>query len=291
MYNLSPGGVRVRLDELNIRPSKTLGQNFIFDGGTVRKIVRTANIDRDDYILEIGPGLGALTAELLQANHKVTAVEYDQTLYNGLKQLYSNNKNLSLLNADALSLTTTDLTCQPTHFISNLPYNTGIPILFHCLRTFFATISSATFMLQKEVALRLLANPSNKQYGKTTVKLALLGNITKNIKISRNIFLPKPNVDSLVLHWEKVLNKDLISLWEDNSDDGSYQKILQFAFDFVDICFANRRKVLASELKKHYRSQLIDKLWTIHKLNPQARAEELTTEQYGYLIKEIYSLN
>jgi 16S rRNA (adenine1518-N6/adenine1519-N6)-dimethyltransferase len=239
---LGPGEIRRLIAQLGVRPTKTLGQNFVHDQNTVRRIVRVAQIEATDVVLEIGPGLGSLTLELLDTGARVIAVEIDPVLATRLPATVAAHQpdaldRLTVLTADALRLTELppDLTA-PTALVANLPYNVSVPILLHILEV-FPSLQTALVMVQAEVADRLAARPGGRVYGIPSVKLAWYAEVTAAGDVSRNVFWPVPNVDSSLLRLVRreppVLPAGLTR---------------RDVFTAIDVAFAQRRKTLRAAL-------------------------------------------
>jgi 16S rRNA (adenine1518-N6/adenine1519-N6)-dimethyltransferase len=199
----SPAYIRDILKLHAIELKKSLGQNFLFDRNSVEKIVRTAGITRDDVVLEIGPGIGHLTAMLLERAGHVIAIEIDRRFIDILKGILGDSDRLTLVQADVLKVDLaerlSDCGIMPTKIVANVPYYITTPILTHLVDSGIP-FSSATFTLQKELAERYVAQPGTKAYGSISVVLSYWG-ITKLCgAIPARCFFPKPNVDSALLH-------------------------------------------------------------------------------------------
>jgi len=199
--------VRGLSQALGIRPTKTLGQNFVHDAGTVRRIVRSAGVRPDDTVLEIGPGLGSLTLALLETGARVIAVEIDPALARALPVTVADRMpqaagRLTLIQADALSITGPDSLGEagppPTRLVANLPYNVAVPVLLTALEA-LPSLESVTVMVQAEVADRLAAEPGSRTYGVPSVKAAWYAEARRTLTISRHVFWPVPNVDSALV--------------------------------------------------------------------------------------------
>lgn len=235
---LGPVAVRELAEHLGVRPTKTLGQNFVHDGNTVRRIVSVAALQPGERVLEVGPGLGSLTLGLLDAGHPVTAVEIDPRLAAALPLTVQslqpgNAAKLTVVTADALSITELPEP-QPTALVANLPYNVSVPVLLHLLTT-FASLRRILVMVQSEVAHRLAAVPGSKTYGSPSVKAAWFADVRLAMTVSRQIFWPVPNVDSA-----------LVSLVRRAEPlDGAPREAV---FAVVDAAFAQRRKMLRAAL-------------------------------------------
>jgi 16S rRNA (adenine1518-N6/adenine1519-N6)-dimethyltransferase len=190
--------IRALAASLNATPTKKLGQNFVIDPNTVRRIVTQAHVSESDIVVEIGPGLGSLTLALLPNVAKVLAVDIDPVLAGALPAtiaLHAPNliDNLTVINADAMRIT--ELPAAPTHLVANLPYNVSVPVVLHFLET-FPSLREILVMVQAEVADRMAAGPGSKIYGVPSVKMAWYGEVTKAGSVGRNVFWPAPNVDS-----------------------------------------------------------------------------------------------
>ena len=194
---LGPGEIRTLAAGAGIRPTKTLGQNFLHDANTIRRIVRIAGIVPTDVVLEVGPGLGSLTFGLLAAGARVTAVEIDAELASLLTRTAAGrgvDDRLQVVRADAM--TVVDLPGPaPTALVANLPYNVAVSVLLHLLET-VPSLRSGLVMVQAEVAARLAAAPGSRTYGVPSVKAAWYATVTEAGAVPRSVFWPVPNVDS-----------------------------------------------------------------------------------------------
>src|SRR5699024_5631190 len=171
---LGPNQVRELAARLSVRPTKTLGQNFVHDANTVRRIVASADLDASDTVIEVGPGLGSLTLGLLEAVAAVIAVEIDPPLARQLPATVTDRaptlaQNLTVIESDALQVTAADLPTAPTALVANLPYNVAVPVLLHLLAELPA-VRTTVVMVQLEVAERLAAEPGGRIYGVPSVK-------------------------------------------------------------------------------------------------------------------------
>jgi 16S rRNA (adenine1518-N6/adenine1519-N6)-dimethyltransferase len=234
---LGPAEIRSLAVQLGIRPTKSLGQNFLHDANTIRRIVRTAEVGADDVVLEVGPGLGSLTLGLLEAGARVVAVEVDPVLGGALPATVSARApdaadRLNVVVADALRLTELP-DPQPTALVANLPYNVAVPVLLHLLEL-LPTLRTGLVMVQAEVAERLAASPGGKAYGIPSVKVAWYASARRAGAVPRAVFWPVPNVDSGLVRLER---RDPPSA-ADRAD----------VFALVDAAFAQRRKMLRSAL-------------------------------------------
>ena len=235
---LGPADIRRRAQELGIRPTKRLGQNFVIDPNTVRRIVRTAGISGDDVVVEVGPGLGSLTLGLLTTGARVVAVEIDPALAAALpstvaERMPSARGQLDTLAADALTLTELPGPV-PSALVANLPYNVAVPVLLHALET-WPSIGTGLVMVQAEVADRIVAPPGSRTYGVPSVKVAWWATASRAGAISRSVFWPVPNVDSALIRLVRRPDADR-TVGRDE------------LYAAVDAAFAQRRKSLRGAL-------------------------------------------
>lgn len=229
--------IRALAAELDVTPTKRLGQNFVVDANTVRRIVQVAGIREGDRVVEVGPGLGSLTLALLEARARVTAVEIDHRLAARLpataQQHGVADGALTVVDADALRIR--ELPGDPTVLVANLPYNISVPVLLHLLETFPA-IKRGVVMVQAEVGERLAAGPGSKTYGSPSVKAAWYGRWRLAGTVSRRVFWPVPNVDSVLVAFER-----------DEVARGN-EALRRRTFALVDAAFSQRRKMLRQAL-------------------------------------------
>lgn len=235
---LGPAEVRDLAALLDVTPTKKLGQNFVIDANTVRRIVRVAEVAEGDIVVEVGPGLGSLTLGLLEAGARVVAVEIDGRLAAQLPvtvgQLApSAVERLTVVHRDALAVT--DLPQRPVRLVANLPYNVSVPVLLHFLQN-FPSLRSGVVMVQAEVGHRIAAPPGSKTYGAPSVKAAWYGAWRTAGTVSRQIFWPVPNVDSVLVAFERRP--------EPRGDDDLRRR----TFALVDAAFQQRRKTLRQSL-------------------------------------------
>ena len=232
------GGAEIRAlaEELGVTPTKKLGQNFVTDPNTIRRIVAAAKLKGTETVVEIGPGLGSLTLGLLEEAKHVIAVEIDQKMAKAIEATVmkrAKGKSFYLVTADAMKVT--ELPLAPDALVANLPYNISVPVLLHFLEQ-FPSISSGLVLVQAEVAHRLAATPGSKVYGVPSAKLAWYANANLAGNIGRNIFWPIPNVDSALVYFSKretPLGDELLRLK---------------TFAVIDGAFSQRRKTLRQAL-------------------------------------------
>lgn len=232
---LGPAEIRELAARLGVRPTKTLGQNFLHDPNTIRRIVRTAELTAGETVLEVGPGLGSLTLGLLDAGHPVVAVEIDPALAAALPQTVAQRQPdaaLQVVTADALRLDA--VPGAPTALVANLPYNVAVPVVLHLLEA-VPTLARALVMVQAEVAERLAAAPGSKAYGIPSVKAAWYAAATRAGSVGPTVFWPVPNVDSGLV---RLLRREPPTTTATRAE----------VFTVVDAAFAQRRKTLRAAL-------------------------------------------
>ena len=237
---LGPAEIRALAGALGLRPTKSLGQNFLHDPNTVRRIVRTAGLSTADVVVEVGPGLGSLTLGLLAAAGRVIAIEIDPVLAAALPSTVDERVpalagRLTVLTADALAVRELP-DPQPTALVANLPYNVAVPVLLHLLAQ-LSTVHSGLVMVQAEVAERLAAPPGSKTYGVPSVKAAWYAQVRRAGPVPRAVFWPVPNVDSGLVTFTRRPAPPLPA-GVGRAD----------VFAVVDAAFGQRRKMLRSAL-------------------------------------------
>lgn len=230
--------IRNLAKDLDFRPRKALGQNFVHDANTLRRIVSSSGVSKGDHVLEVGPGLGSLTLALLDRGAEVTAVEIDSVLAERLPKTIASHSHseihrLTVLNRDILGIRRADLKVQPTALVANLPYNIAVPALLHLLAE-FPTIRTTMVMVQSEVADRLGAEPGGKEYGVPSVKARFFGDVRRYGTVSPTVFWPIPRVYSGLVRIDRYET----SPWP--TDEAFRTQV----FELIDIAFAQRRKTL-----------------------------------------------
>jgi 16S rRNA (adenine1518-N6/adenine1519-N6)-dimethyltransferase len=264
MTLLGAAQIRELAAALDLKPSKSLGQNFVIDSNVCTKIVRTAAVGPTDIALEIGPGLGSLTLALLESAASVVAVEIDSRLAGQLPitvaSHFEHPENLTVLNQDALTIQT--LPVDPTVLVANLPYNVSVPVLLHLLEK-FESLRTGVVMVQAEVADRLAAKPGTKDYGIPSVKAAWWADVKGAGSVSRSVFWPAPNVDSKLVSFTRR---------QTPGDEVLRRKV----FTIIDAAFAQRRKMLRSALSGLYgSSSAAEEILMRAKIDPTLRGEAL----------------
>jgi len=265
---LGAAEIREIAAELDLHPAKSLGQNFVIDGNTCRKIVRLAEVTASDHVIEIGPGIGSLTIALLEVAQSLTAIEIDQRLAAKLSSTVATHlpdSKLEVINRDALSLNALD--SSPTVLVANLPYNISVPVLLHYLEH-FPSIKSGVVMVQAEVADRLAAQPNTREYGIPSVKASWWAELKLVGSVSRSVFWPVPNVDSKLVRFVRR---------EVPGDEAL--RIETFAA--IEGAFAQRRKMLRSALSNWAGSSAeAAEILSDAVIDPTLRGEALTLRDF-----------
>ena len=269
MTLLGAAQIRELAAKLDLKPSKSLGQNFVIDSNVCTKIVRTAGVTSDDIALEIGPGLGSLTLAMLEIAKSVVAVEIDPRLAQQLPLTVADHfdhpENLTVINKDALAVN--ELPMQPSVLVANLPYNVSVPVLLHLLEK-FPSIRTGVVMVQAEVADRLAAKPGGKEYGIPSVKAAWWADVKNVGTVSRSIFWPAPNVDSKLVGFTR-------------RETAGSEDVREKVFTIIDAAFAQRRKMLRSALSSLYgSSSAAEEILIKAGIDPTLRGEALQVESF-----------
>jgi 16S rRNA (adenine1518-N6/adenine1519-N6)-dimethyltransferase len=267
---LGPADIRHLAARLDIRPSKRLGQNFVIDPGTLRRITTLAALSPADTVLEIGPGFGSLTLPLLQAAGQVVAVEIDPVLAAELPRTVAARApglagHLEVITADAARVT--GLPGQPTSLVANLPYNVAVPVVLHLLST-VPSLRRGLVMVQAEVADRMSAGPGGRIYGAPSVKLAWFAAVRKAGQVPRTVFWPVPRVDS-----------GLVALTRREPPAGPGR---EETFAVIDAAFAQRRKTLRAALAPWAGSpSRAERVLSAAGIDPSARGESLGVADFA----------
>ncbi|MCG7288555.1 MULTISPECIES: 16S rRNA (adenine(1518)-N(6)/adenine(1519)-N(6))-dimethyltransferase RsmA [unclassified Corynebacterium] len=268
---LGPAEIRELAAELAVTPTKKLGQNFLHDPNTVRRIVAAAELSPDDHVVEVGPGLGSLTLGLIDTAASVTALEIDPRLAGRLPTTveafapeYADR--LTVINTDALKVARADFDVAPTALVANLPYNVSVPVLLHLLAE-LPSIRRVLVMVQKEVADRLAAQPGSKIYGVPSVKAAFYGDVSRAGTIGKHVFWPAPNIES--------------GLVRIDVSESAPRSVRDTIFPLVDAAFAQRRKTLRSTLAGIYGSAAAaEDALRAAGIDPGLRGEKLTVADF-----------
>ena len=274
---LGPLEVKAISEALGIRPTKVLGQNFVHDAGTVRKIVAAGGVEEGDEVVEVGPGLGSLTLALLEVGARVRAVEIDPPLAAALPETVRARMNEA---ADRFHVVTMDATeisgvddfgvdwPAPTKLVANLPYNVAVPVLLNMLEA-FPSIRGVVVMVQAEVADRLAAGPGSRTYGVPSVKASWYGSVERAGTIGRSVFWPVPGVDSALVR--------LTRLETPRGDD----ELRRATFEVTDVAFGQRRKTLRAALKNWAGGpDASEALLSAAGIDPTRRGETLSIDEF-----------
>ncbi|MDJ0356139.1 16S rRNA (adenine(1518)-N(6)/adenine(1519)-N(6))-dimethyltransferase RsmA [Paenarthrobacter sp. PH39-S1] len=268
---LGAADIRRLADEIGIRPTKTLGQNFVIDGNTIRRIVATARIDPAETVLEVGPGLGSLTLGLLDAAARVVAVEIDPVLAAKLPDTIAAFRpdlvaNLDVVLSDAMRVT--ELPVQPASLVANLPYNVAVPVVLNLLER-FPSLQHGLVMVQDEVADRLAAGPGSKTYGIPSVKAAWYSRMRKAGVIGMNVFWPAPKISSGLVAFTRH---------QPPVTRASREEV----FAVIDAAFAQRRKTLRAALAGWAGGAAeAERCLTVAGVDPRARGEVIDIAAYA----------
>ncbi len=268
---LGAGAIRRLAAELDVRPAKRWGQNFVVDANTVRRIVRIAGVGPGEVVLEVGPGLGSLTLGLLETGARVLAVEIDATLSDALPITVADHipgaaGRLTVITGDALQLT--ELPAAPDSFVANLPYNVAVPVLLHLLAR-FPSLNHGLVMVQWEVAERLAAPPGSRTYGVPSVKAAWYADVSQQGRVPRSVFWPVPNVDSGLVGFRRRPAPPTTASRED-------------VFGCIDAAFSQRRKSLRSALARWAGGvEAADAILRSAGVDPSLRGERLDVEAFA----------
>lgn len=275
---LGPAEVRGLAAELNVRPTKKLGQNFVHDPNTVRRIVELSGVGPADHVLEVGPGLGSLTLGLLASGAEVSAVEIDPVLAERLPATVAEHApgaaaRLTVLARDALKLRAAELSVPPDVLVANLPYNVAVPVVLWLLAE-LPTLRRGLVMVQAEVADRMAARPGSRVYGVPSVKLSWYGHVRKVTAVPRSVFWPVPNVDSALVSFERAepasaVDRDLV-------------------FSLIDKAFSQRRKTLRAALASWAGSaEASAALLQAAGIDPGVRGEQLGVRAFAQIAESI----
>ena len=269
----SPGAARALLAEMGAEPNKTLGQNFLVSGTILDRIVAASGTTREDAVLEIGPGLGALTTRLARAADRVVAVEKDYP-YVDLLHRHLPLPNLHLHHGDALRVEYSDLMLplENVRVVANLPYFISKPMLRRLLEEWRPHLKSITVLVQREVADRIVAAPGTSAYGPMGIMASLWGDAARVFDVKPGSFLPPPNVTSSVVHIE-VRQSPRVVL----NDESKFWRI-------VTAAFGQRRKQLGNTLKAIENDKAVLNSWLERaNIDGQRRGETLSLQEFATL--------
>ena len=261
------------LQKYDISPRKSLGQNFVVEPNTIRQVIELASIKSDDFVIEVGPGIGSLTSSLLEVAGHVTAVEVDRALVEVLKDLLQpEDKKFRLINADVMNLDVNELLVarnQSWNLVANLPYNISVPLICDFLER-VPVITKMTVMVQREVAERLVAKAGEKAFGLPSLKVQYFAEVKKIADIPSSVFLPKPKVESSLVQIKRREKYEVSANYE-------------LLFELVKRSFNQRRKMLRRSLKDIFDSNDFE----FAGIDPTDRAEDITLEEWGLLTDQL----
>ncbi|MFW2491164.1 16S rRNA (adenine(1518)-N(6)/adenine(1519)-N(6))-dimethyltransferase RsmA [Clostridium chromiireducens] len=264
----------------NFKFSKSLGQNFLVDDSVLNDIVSGAEVNNEDFIIEIGPGVGTLTAQLLMKAKKVTSIELDNDLIPILQQELGENKNFELIHKDALKVDFNELIGEEksVKLVANLPYYVTTPIIVKLLKDGY-NFKSLTIMIQKEVAERMNAEPDCKDYGSLSVLVQYYCNTSIIRRVPPTCFIPRPKVESIVIRLDRL------------DEPRVKTKDISFMFELVRAGFNMRRKTLWNAAKTlHVNKEKLEDAFKRSGIDPKRRAETLSLEEFGLLADSLYDI-
>lgn len=262
----------------NFRFSKSLGQNFLVDQSVLNDIVQGAEISEEDHVIEIGPGVGTLTKELLKKAKKVTAIELDSDLIPILTEELGQDEKFTLIHKDALKIDFNELITkdESVKLVANLPYYVTTPIIATLLNEGY-NFKSLTIMIQKEVAERINANPSTKEYGALSLLVQYYCNSEVIRKVAPSSFMPRPKVDSIVIRLDKLPQPKV-----QVKDEKLFFRVVRESFNM-------RRKTLSNALKTlKLPKEILDNAFLNSNIDPRRRGETLSIEEFATLSNHIY---
>lgn len=284
-YIATPSRTKEILNKYNFSFKKSLGQNFLVDSNILENIVRHAGITKDVGVIEIGPGIGALTEQLAIHAKKVLAFEIDQRLLPVLADTLRPYDNIEIVHQDILKADVRELIAayfpaeETVQLVANLPYYITTPILMKLLKDRLP-IESFTVMIQKEVADRMAARPNSKSYGSLTLAVQYYTEAEVVMHVPKSVFMPRPNVDSSIL---KLVTRKAPPVEVDNE---------AYFFSFIQACFAQRRKTLRNNLANFFRANLIkDEITSILNqvgIDGTRRGESLSIEEFATMANAFY---
>ena len=267
------------MNKYNITANKNYGQNFLIDENVVQEIVEKAEVNKEDLVIEIGPGLGNLTKYLLESAGKVICIELDTKVIKILNDRFSLFNNFELINNDVLKVDLNELIKSNSQFskvkvVANLPYYITTPIIMKLLEEHL-DLESITVMVQKEVALRLTEKPGQKETGAITYTINYYTNPTLEITVSKECFIPSPKVDSAVIKLE-VLKTPKVQVENE-----------ELFFKIIKTAFLQKRKTLVNSLSNNgiASKEFLEKMLNELNIDLQIRAEKLTLDDFARITK------
>lgn len=280
---IKPGVLKEITKRHDFRFTKSLGQNFLIDANILDKIIRASDIGENDIVIEVGTGIGTLTKELAERAKKVYAIEIDKKLIPIVAETTSQYNNIVLINKDFLETQLTDIVEEknsPVKVIANIPYYITTPIIMKCLESEIF-VDTLVLMIQKEVAERLGASASTKQYGSLSVAVQYYANVEFVSKVSKTSFYPVPNVDSGIVKLRKKPETDLTL------------KDKELFFQVTRGSFAKRRKTILNSLIGYtdfFTKELVKKALEHAEIDPKRRGESLDIIEFAKLSNSFFEL-
>jgi len=268
---ITPTSVRALLAEHALRPRRALGQHFLNDANTARRVVRLADLEPGARVLEIGPGLGALTVPLADAGARVVALELDERLVGVLQETLAGHGDVTVLAGDAATVDLSFLTAAPWACVSNLPYNVATPVVLRLLEDAPA-VTRLLVMTQREVGERLAAEPGSRAYGAVSVKVAYFAAARVVGSVPRSVFVPTPRVDSVLVRLDRH-DRPPVAVPSPGA-----------LFALVRAGFAHRRQMLRRALRPELGTRTEATLRAAG-IAPSARAESLTLDDWARLAR------
>lgn len=280
----SPAVVKEIIEKYGFRFSKSLGQNFLIDGNIIDNIIKNADINEDDGVIEIGPGIGTLTQKLCESAGKVVAIELDNNLLPILDETLSDYENVEVIHGDVLKVNLNKIIQEKlggkkVKVVANLPYYITTPIIMKLLEENLS-IDKIVVMVQKEVAFRMKAKPGSKDYGALSVAVQYYSKPEIIVDVPKNVFMPKPNVDSAVI---------MLNIYDDPAVTVKDKKTF---FKVVKAAFGQRRKTLLNALASgiNLNKKEIESILNQIGIDPKRRGETLDITEFARISDEIYNI-
>jgi 16S rRNA (adenine1518-N6/adenine1519-N6)-dimethyltransferase len=272
---LGPSRVRELLAAHDLRPHRSMGQNYLADPNSARKVARLGGAAPGVTVLEVGPGLGSLTLALRAAGAEVVAIELDDRLVPALEEVLAGDPGVRIVVGDAMKADLAEVAPDATELVANLPYNIAAPLVIRVL-TGFPHLAGLTVMVQREVGERIAAGPGTDPYGAVSVKVAALADAKVVSPISRRVFVPEPNVDSVVISVRRRPHPALAGL--------AYAAFARV----VEAAFAQRRKTLRKALTSlGLPPAAVEAACVAAGIDPSERAERLGVDEFAALTRSL----
>lgn len=282
----NPTATKEMLERFGLATKHRLGQNFLIDNHVIEHILKLASLTEDDYVVEVGPGIGTLTLGLLSQAGRVVSIEADSELEPVLEEHQVMHENFSFIMGDALKVSAEQMAdCldghKPNILVSNLPYNVAATIILQYFQQ-NPEQQACVVMVQKEVADRICATPGNKIYGAYTAKLNLYGHVTGRFEVPPRCFMPAPHVDSAVVRIDRNVSE---------IDLGTNGLTIEYCARVIDAAFAQRRKTIRNSMSASgFDKQVLDQAFEASNIAPSSRAEKLSYEEFVALARFLLEL-